>query len=186
MGDKLSKFFEDYLNKEPLFVNKKILQSGYTPNNIPHRDEQIKQLAKILTPALRMEKPSNVFIYGKTGSGKTCVSQYVVNEIYETCKKNKLNVNIYYLNCKMKKVADTEYRLIAELARGFGANVPSTGLPTEEVYKIFINTIESKKQLLILILDEIDQLVKKMGDGILFTGHILFIHITQIKKMEKK
>jgi len=168
MSDKLSKFFEEYLSKEPLFINKKILQSGYTPDNIPHRDEQIKQLAKILAPALRMEKPSNVFIFGKTGSGKTCVSQYVVNEIYETCKKNKLNVNIHYLNCKMKKVADTEYRLIAELSRGFGAEVPATGLPTEEVYKIFINTIESKKQLIILILDEVDQLVKKIGDGILY------------------
>ena len=68
----------------------------------------------------------------------------------------------------MKKVADTEYRLIAELSRGFGAEVPATGLPTEEVYKIFINTIESKKQLIILILDEVDQLVKKIGDGILY------------------
>jgi len=168
MGDKLSKFFEEYLSKEPLFVNKKILQSSYTPENIPHRDEQIKQLAKVLAPSLRKDKPSNVFIYGKTGSGKTCVSRYVVDEIYNTCKKNKLDVNIFYLNCKMKKVSDTEYRLIAELARGFGADVPSTGLPTEEVYKIFINTIESKNQLLILILDEIDQLVKKTGDGILY------------------
>ena len=168
MGDKLSKFFEEYLNKEPLFINKKILQSNYTPEDIPHRDEQIKQLAKVLAPALRKEKPSNVFIYGKTGSGKTCVSRYVVDEIYNTCKKNKLDVNIFYLNCKMKKVSDTEYRLIAELARGFGADVPATGLPTEEVYKIFIKTIDSKKQLLIIILDEIDQLVKKVGDGILY------------------
>src|SRR3989338_8546308 len=168
MGDKLSKFFEEYLSKEPLFVNKKILQSSYTPENIPHRDEQIKQLAKVLAPSLRKDKPSNVFIYGKTGSGKTCVSRYVVDEIYNTCKKNKLDVNIFYLNCKMKKVSDTEYRLIAELARGFGADVPSTGLPTEEVYKIFIKTIDSKKQLLIIILDEIDQLVKKVGDGILY------------------
>ena len=168
MGDKLSKFFEEYLGKEPLFINKKILQSNYTPEDIPHRDEQIKQLAKVLAPALRKEKPSNVFIYGKTGSGKTCVSRYVVDEIYNTCKKNKLDVNIFYLNCKMKKVSDTEYRLIAELARGFGADVPATGLPTEEVYKIFIKTIDGKKQLLIIILDEIDQLVKKVGDGILY------------------
>ena len=168
MGDKLSKFFDEYLSKDPLFVNKKILQSNYTPENIPHRDEQIKQLAKILAPALRKDKPSNVFVFGKTGSGKTCVSQYVVSEIYNTCKKNKLDVNIFYLNCKMKKVSDTEYRLIAELARGFGAKVPATGLPTEEVYKIFIDTIDSKDQLLILILDEIDQLVKKVGDGILY------------------
>ena len=107
MGDKLSKFFEEYLGKEPLFINKKILQSNYTPEDIPHRDEQIKQLAKVLAPALRKEKPSNVFIYGKTGSGKTCVSRYVVDEIYNTCKKNKLDVNIFYLNCKMKKVSDT-------------------------------------------------------------------------------
>ena len=138
----LSNFLNDYLKREPLFKDKFSLQSNYTPDNIPHREEQIEELARILAPSLRMHKPSNVFIYGKTGTGKTCVGQYVVNEIYETCKKNNLDVNIYYLNCKMKKVADTEYRLIAELSRGFGAVVPATGLPTEEVYKIFINTIE--------------------------------------------
>ncbi|MBU2634167.1 MAG: ORC1-type DNA replication protein [Nanoarchaeota archaeon] len=164
----LSKFFEAYLKKEPLFKNKKILQSNYTPDNIPHRDDQVQQLASILAPALRMEKPSNVFVYGKTGTGKTCVSQHVVNQIYETCCKNKLNLKTYYLNCKMKKVADTEYRLIAQLARGFGLDVPFTGLPTDEVYKMFIKAIDKEKQILILILDEIDQLVNKVGDGILY------------------
>src|SRR3989344_1603361 len=154
----LSKFFDAYLKKEPLFKNKKILQSNYTPNNIPHRDEQIQQLASILAPALRMEKPINVFIYGKTGTGKTCVSQYVVNQIFETCKKNKLDLKTYYVNCKLKRIADTEYRLIAELARGFGLDVPFTGLPTDEIYKMFINAIDKRKQILILILDEIDKL----------------------------
>jgi len=164
----ISKFFEDYLNKKSLFMNKKSLQSNYTPETIPHRDEQIEQLAGILAPSLRMQKPSNVFIYGKTGSGKTCVSQYVISQIEKVSEEKNLNIKTYYLNCKLKKVADTEYRLVAQMARGFGATVPATGLPTDEVYKIFIKSIDHKKQLIILILDEIDQLVNKMGDGILY------------------
>ncbi|MBL7147318.1 MAG: ORC1-type DNA replication protein [Nanoarchaeota archaeon] len=164
----ISKFFKDYLNKKSLFIDKKSLQSNYTPETIPHRDEQIEQLAGILAPSLRMQKPSNVFVYGKTGSGKTCVSQYVINQINKVSEEKNLNIKTYYLNCKLKKVADTEYRLIAQLSRGFGVEVPATGLPTDEVYKIFIKTIDSKKQIIILILDEIDQLVNKMGDGILY------------------
>ncbi|MEK6932979.1 MAG: ORC1-type DNA replication protein [Nanoarchaeota archaeon] len=169
MGDNnLSKFFENYLTSETIFTNKKSLQHNYTPENIPHRDEQIEQLATILAPALRMEKPSNLFIYGKTGTGKTCVTQHVMQQILNIVEKKKLNVKYYYLNCKLKKVADTEYRLIAQLARAFGKDVPATGLPTEEVYKLFIQSINTENQLVILVLDEIDQLVNKAGDGILY------------------
>ena len=168
MSDKLSNFFNDFIKKEPIFKNKKALQSNYTPNEVPYREKQIKQVASILAPALRSEKPSNVFIYGKTGSGKTCVIQYVTNKILESAKKNNVELNIFYLNCKLKRVADTEYRLIAQLNRMFGIDVPATGLPTDEVYKLFMERLDRKKTLLILILDEIDQLVGKIGDEILY------------------
>jgi len=166
--EKLATFFENYINKGSIFISKKSIQSSHNPENIPHRDEQIEELAGILAPLLRLEKPSNVFIYGRTGTGKTCVTQHVINQLISITKKKKLDVGAYYLNCKLKKVADTEYRLIAQLARGFGETVPATGLPTDEIYKLFINVIDKKKQLLVLILDEIDQLVKKVGDGILY------------------
>ena len=65
-GKDLTKFFENYLNTTLIFENKKSLQSNYTPETIPHRNEQIEQLASILAPALRTEKPSNLFLYGKT------------------------------------------------------------------------------------------------------------------------
>ena len=123
----LSGFFDDYVNQQPLFINKKALQSNYTPSEIPHRKEQIQQIASILAPALRREKPSNIFLYGKTGTGKTVVSQYVSDQIMEAAKKKNVPLEIVYLNCKMKKVADTEYRLMAQLANSFGAKVPATG-----------------------------------------------------------
>ena len=74
----LGDFFEQFLQKAPLFIDKKILQSNYMPETIPHRQAQIECLAQILAPALRKEKPSNLFIYGKTGTGKTLDRKSVV------------------------------------------------------------------------------------------------------------
>ena len=164
----LSVFFENYLVKESIFLNKSFLQNSYTPEDIPHREEQIDFIANVLAPALRMEKPSNLFLYGKTGTGKSVCSQFVISQIQKIAVEKKIPLKTYYLNCKLKRVADTEYRLLAQLARGFGKEVPATGLPTDEIYKLFIDEIDKEKQLLILILDEIDQLVNKAGDEILY------------------
>jgi cell division control protein 6 len=68
----------------------------------------------------------------------------------------------------MKKIADTEYRILAELIKKLGATIPSTGLPTGQVYQKFIELIDQKKQLVIIILDEIDQAVKKIDDNFLY------------------
>jgi cell division control protein 6 len=69
----------------------------------------------------------------------------------------------------MKKVADTQYRLIAHITREkFNTSLPSTGLPTEEIYAAFLRAVDSQKQIVLLILDEIDQLMDKEGDDLLY------------------
>ncbi len=164
----LTQFFQNYLEKESIFKNKKALQENYTPKVIPHRDEQIKAIAGILAPLLRMHKPSNLFLYGKTGTGKTVVTKYVTSQILSIAEQKKLPIKIVYLNCKLKRVADTEYRMVVQLAKEFGLEIPTTGLPTDEVYKKFLSYIDSEKKIIVIILDEVDQLVKKAGDEILY------------------
>ena len=151
-----------------LFKDKKILQSNYLPENILHRSEQIQNIASILAPSLLGEKPSNLFIYGKTGSGKTLSIQHVANELSKRSEKSKI-LRIEYINCKLKKVADTEYRILAELIKKLGSNVPATGLPTDQLYFKFLEILQnSNEKLLILIFDEIDQAVKKINDEFLY------------------
>jgi cell division control protein 6 len=164
----LKGFFDNFLKQNAIFIDKKALQSQYTPDSIEHRDEQIKNVANILAPVLRKEKPSNLFVYGKTGTGKTLTVKYVTNQLLESARSNSIPLYVIYVNCKLKRVADTEYRLIAQVIREFGLSIPPTGLPTDEVYKIFINTVDGEEKILLIILDEIDQLVKKVGDEILY------------------
>jgi len=164
----ISDFLENFIKKESLFKNKSILQSSYNPEEILHRDEQITQIAKILAPCLRLERPSNLFIYGKTGSGKTLTVQNTCKQITIISQREGIPIKFIYINCKLKKVADTEYRLVAEITRFFGKSIPPTGLPTDEVYNIFYKTMDKEKQIVVLILDEIDQLIKKIGDEVIY------------------
>lgn len=168
MGNDLDKIFEAFDNNG-IFKNKAMLQTNYQPEDIPHRGKQIKQIASILAPVLRGDKASNLFLYGKTGTGKTLSIQYVRDELLKRTKKDAdFKLKMEYLNCKLKKVSDTEYRILAELIKKFGGEVPATGLPTQSVYDKFLDTIDSEKQTIVLILDEIDQTAKKISDDFLY------------------
>ena len=159
----------DNFDNNTIFRDKSLLQSNYIPDQILHREEQIKQIASILAPILRGEKPSNLFLYGKTGTGKTLSINYVSEELRKRQKsESPSKLRIEYLNCKLKKVSDTEYRILAELIKKLGGEVPQTGLPTQAVYSKFIEIIDSEKQLIVLVLDEIDQAVKKISSDFLY------------------
>lgn len=161
-------FFESFINKESLFLDKKALTSSYFPETINHRDSEVKKIANVLAPSLRQERPSNIFIYGKSGTGKTLTVKHVTSELQKTAEQNNIPLAVHYLNCKLKKVSDTEYRVMAQLAREMGKDIPPTGLPTDEVYRAFFDVIDKDKKTIILVLDEIDELIRRTGDSILY------------------
>lgn len=168
MIKELDSIFESF-DKNNIFKNKSLLQTNHQPEDILHRDNEIKQIASILAPVLRGEKSSNLFLYGKTGTGKTLSIKYIKDELLKRVKKDvDFKLRIEYLNCKLRKISDTEYRILAELIKKFGGEVPATGLPTQSVYSKFIDIIDSEKQLVVLILDEIDQTVKKISSDFLY------------------
>lgn len=146
-----------------------MLQASYIPDAIIHREEEIKTISSMLAPALRRDLPSNVFVYGKTGTGKTLVLKKIKKEMEEVASENKIPLNVFYINCKLKKITDTEYRLIAEFCKVMGADVPKTGLATHEVYQTLQNKLDEEQRTVILVLDEIDELVNKIGDEVLYS-----------------
>src|SRR3990167_2032026 len=154
--DRLDKIFDSFATSS-LFKNKSVLQSNYSPNSILHRTEQVENIASILGPVLKGERSSNIFLYGKTGTGKTLSARYVGEKLEAKVRDiGRGGLKFLYINCKSKKVSDTEYRIIAELISLLGGRVPATGLPTDSVYSKFIEMVDAKKQIVVVVLDEID------------------------------
>ena len=115
-GEDRQGLFDDLLSGEPIFENKEVLRPSYTPHELPHRQDQINKMATILVAALRGETPSNILIYGKTGTGKTASAKFVSQELESTSEKYQVPCNVEYINCE---VTDTQYRVLAQLANEF-------------------------------------------------------------------
>ena len=103
----LTSFFEEFLHNESLFTNRSVLLPSYTPETLSYRDKEINKIAGILAPALKQEKPSNLFVYGNSGTGKTLTVRHVINNMDEISKERKIPLKAIYINCKLKRVADT-------------------------------------------------------------------------------
>jgi cell division control protein 6 len=108
--------FDDLLSGEPIFEKKEVLRPSYTPRKLPHREDQINNMATILVSALRGDTPSNILIYGKTGTGKTASAKFVSEELESTSQKYEVPCEVEYINCE---VTDTQYRVLAQLANKF-------------------------------------------------------------------
>jgi len=163
--DVLDSIFEEFFRNAKIFKDREVLRHDYLPTHFPHREEQIRHLGKIIAPVLRGSRCSNIFIYGKTGTGKTAVIKYVMQKLTE--KANKLNAPVKegYVNCRL---IGTEYRIFVTLCASLGVYVPFTGLSVGEVFDRFRITLDSHKVVFLIILDEIDALVKMRGDSLLY------------------
>lgn len=170
MGEKgpLDVIFDNFLKSQTIFKNGDVLRPTYVPDELPHRQEQIARLGMILSSSLRGSTPSNVFIYGKTGTGKTAVAKYVLKYLSARTKGSGSDIpalSTAYINCR---VVDTNYRVLSNLCKEAGLDVPFTGLPTDEVYRRFVEEISNRNELVIIVLDEVDMVVKKDGDDVLY------------------
>jgi len=161
--------FQQYMRLKTLFRgDRDVLRPSYIPDTLPHREAQIQELARILVTALEGQRPSNVLLFGKTGTGKTACMKYIGKEI-ERADSGLNKVNFIYMNCE---VIDTQYGVLQNIGNrfieDFEQRIPFTGWSTERVYNILREKIDEERRVIVIALDEIDQLVSKSGDDVLY------------------
>ena len=118
-------------------------------------------------------RPSNLLLFGKPGTGKTAVIKNIIKRLQKKAKELEIEVIVPFVNAK---TANTAYKVLYEIAEEMGINkgekknqVYFTGLSMGEATDRILDFIQKKKKLhVILVIDEIDSLVDKNGDDILY------------------
>ncbi|MEM0139752.1 MAG: ORC1-type DNA replication protein [Ferroplasma sp.] len=143
----------------------KKLSSMYIPDNFPHRELQIEEIAKIMSSILNGGISSNLLLYGKSGSGKTSSVLYVGGMLKEALNGS---INILYINCE---IYDSQYSILVYLTNSIETGdppIPVLGLPQDKIYFELVNRLKKSGRYTVIILDEIDKLLQKNGSDALY------------------
>ena len=148
--------------------SREVLRDSYVPARLPHREEEIRKVVEILGPALRGDLPSNLLLYGKIGTGKTAVVAQVRHDI-ERRATSSSKLRFISVNCAN---IDTSYSLLQTIGNAFASSeadrIP-TGWSLDRVQAAMRRLMDGRKETTILVLDEIDRLVARSGDNVLYT-----------------
>ncbi|MCU4744466.1 orc1/cdc6 family replication initiation protein [Natronoglomus mannanivorans] len=140
------------------FENRNALLDDYTPDELVGRDEEIREYHAALQPAIDGSQPDNIFLFGKTGVGKTAATRFLLDKLVSGSSEYGVNIHTRRMNCDG---LDTSYRIAVETVNAFrdaDQKISETGYPRSTVYDMMWDTLDDLGGLIILVLDEIDHL----------------------------
>ena len=172
MSSDIDNIFNKAASGRSLVKNRQSLTIDYVPEKLPFRDEEIKALAQVLSTIFKGARPSNLLLFGKPGTGKTAAARSVVDRLAKKASELNTNVTVLFVNAKI--AGGSAYKVVFEIAEELGINrerekqVHFTGLSMGEATDRVLHFIQRKKLKLVLVMDEIDSLVDRSGDDILY------------------
>ncbi|ELY54552.1 orc1/cdc6 family replication initiation protein [Natronococcus amylolyticus DSM 10524] len=133
-----------------MITDARVLQTEFVPKDLVHRDNELTTLSAALKPLTNGEPGETTLLHGPPGVGKTCTTQYILNQLHE----NVIDLNTQYVNCwKDHTQFQTLYRILEGIDQTLDIHRQST--PTDKL-RDRLHNYDGPPY--IVVLDEADQL----------------------------
>jgi cell division control protein 6 len=149
-----------------IYRDRDALREDYQPDEVVGRTEELDAYQAALQPVINGEQPNNIFLYGKTGVGKTVTTRYLLEHLQTDADQyDDISLTVVFLNCDG---LNSSYQVATHLVnklRDEHDQISTTGYPLAAVYDKLWSDLEALEGTVLVVLDEIDNI---QDDSILY------------------
>ena len=143
---------------ENIFSDEYPLRENYQPEQIQERDDELEKFQSALQPVINGAPPKNIFLYGKTGVGKTVATNYLLDHLQQDAKQYDIELSIIKQPCNnLSSSYQVAVNLVNQL-REPENRVSSTGYPQQDVFNMLYEELDNLGGTVLIMLDEIDNI----------------------------
>ncbi|HEV8594559.1 MAG TPA: AAA family ATPase [Thermoplasmata archaeon] len=149
-----------------VFKDQAKLSFDFLPDRLLHRDKQTQRLRSLFRPLVEAGVPSTAFLYGPVGTGKTHLSRRFALDLAKAAAESGKALEHAVVNCRQRMGDDS---VLLAILRKFDERFPDRGFSIPEKLQTLRGQLEKRRTHLIVILDEVDALLKKSGPELVYT-----------------
>ncbi len=142
-----------------------IFDYDYVPKNLINRGEQMHQIETLFRPMVESQRPCNAFLMGSVGTGKTVTAKRFCQDMKEYCQSKSMTMDYVYVNCRSN---NSESSVLINLIHYFDPGFPERGFSSDDMSRILKNHLSKNKRMLVIILDEVNVLLKKSSVDLIY------------------
>ncbi|WP_254533966.1 orc1/cdc6 family replication initiation protein [Natrinema gelatinilyticum] len=152
-----------------VFADAEPLDDSYEPEDIRERDKELKKYQRALQPIIDNRPTSNIFLYGKTGTGKTVATKFMLSQLAKhAVEYDDIDLSTAWVSCEN---LSSSYQVAVALVNEFRESqdkdrISTTGYSQQRVFELLYEELDTLGGTVVIVLDEIDNIAN--SDDILY------------------
>ena len=150
----MTNYFDSPETRPQIIKREEALLPEFAPDEPLSRDGELQKIADSIKPITKKRTPTNIFVHGTSGSGKTTCVKYILRQLTE----HTSSVIVVYANCWENYTALAIYNKIVTQMK---LPIPRRGLARDEVFDRITQFVKNYGKPVLLVLDDLDGLREK-------------------------